>query len=100
MIQASLRDARFNTRPCAGLERPALKSGAATRRNVLKLMNGEFKYEVAFSFLQDDEQLASQIADRIRDRVSVALFIYSERQNELAGTDGVERFSCIFGEES
>lgn len=63
-------------------------------------MNGEFKYEVAFSFLQDDEQLALEIADRIRDRVSVALFIYSERQNELAGTDGVEKFSCIFGEES
>jgi hypothetical protein len=63
-------------------------------------MKGEFKYEVAFSFLQDDEQIALDIADRIRDRVSIALFVYSERQNELAGTDGVEKFSRIFGEES
>ena len=63
-------------------------------------MNGEFKYEVAFSFLQDDEQLALEIADRIRDRVSVGVFVYSERQEELVGTDGVDTFSRIFGEES
>jgi hypothetical protein len=63
-------------------------------------MNDEFKYEVAFSFLQDDEQLALEIADRIRDRVTVSFFIYSERQNELAGTDGVEKFSRIFGKEA
>jgi len=53
-------------------------------------MNGEFKYEVAFSFLQDDEQLALEIANRVRDRVSVGVFLYSERQDELVGTDGVE----------
>lgn len=64
------------------------------------IMRDEFKYEVAFSFLQDDEQLALEIAGRIRERVSIALFIYSERQNELAGTDGVEKFSRVFGEES
>lgn len=62
-------------------------------------MSGEFKYEGAFSFLQDDEQLALEIADRVRDRVSVGVFIYSERQDELVGTDGVEAFSRSFGEE-
>ena len=56
-------------------------------------MNGEFKYEVAFSFLQDDEQLALEIADRIQDGVSVGVFVYSERQPELVGNDGGR---CIF----
>ena len=63
-------------------------------------MSDEFKYEVAFSFLQEDEQLAIEIADRIRDRVCTAIFVYSERQNELAGVDGVEKFSLVFAEES
>lgn len=66
----------------------------------VKSMNGKFKYEVAFSFLQDDEQLALEIADRIRDRVSVGVFVYSERQDILVGTDGVDAFSRIFGKES
>ena len=63
-------------------------------------MNGEFRYEVAFSFLQDDEQLALEIANRLRDRVSIGVFVYSERQDELVGTDGVDSFSKVFGEES
>lgn len=63
-------------------------------------MNDEFKYEVAFSFLQEDEQLALQIADRVRDRVSVGVFVYSERQDILAGKDGVDAFSQVFGIES
>ncbi len=63
-------------------------------------MNEDYKYEVAFSFLQEDEQLALEIADRIRDRLNVGIFVYSERQDELAGTDGVEKFSKIFAEES
>ena len=61
-------------------------------------MNDSFKYDVAFSFLQEDEQLALEIADRIRDRVNV--FIYSEQQNELAGQDGVDKFSRVFGQEA
>ena len=63
-------------------------------------MNDVHKYEVALSFLQDDEQLALEIADRIRGRVSVGVFVYSERQDVLAGTDGVDAFSRIFGEQS
>ncbi len=63
-------------------------------------MNSDYKYEVAFSFLQEDEQLALGIADRIRDRVSVGAFVYSERQDELVGTDGVDAFSRVFGEDS
>jgi len=63
-------------------------------------MNSDFKYEVAISFLQDDEQLALEIADRIHDRVSVGVFVYSERQDVLIGQDGVDAFSRVFGEES
>lgn len=63
-------------------------------------MNDSYKYDVAISFLEEDEQLALEIADRIRDRVTVNVFVYSERQTELAGTDGVDSFSSVFGDKS
>jgi hypothetical protein len=63
-------------------------------------MSQEYKYDVAISFLQEDEQLAIEIADRIGDRVAVDVFVYSKRQNELVGKDGLEAFSGIFGEQS
>jgi hypothetical protein len=58
----------------------------------------EYKYEVAFSFLKDDEHVAMGINDLIQDRLST--FIYSKRQEELAGTDGEETFNRVFGEEA
>lgn len=61
-------------------------------------MSDDFKYEVAFSFLQDDEPLALEIADRLRDRVKV--FIYSENQKELIGRDGIDQFTSVFREEA
>jgi hypothetical protein len=57
-----------------------------------------FQYDVAFSFLADDESLAVQMADRLRERYQV--FLYSERQRELAGKDGVEKFSEVFREKA
>ncbi|HXU35302.1 MAG TPA: hypothetical protein VN937_02995 [Blastocatellia bacterium] len=63
-------------------------------------MSREYKYDVAISFLQEDEQLAIEIADRLSDRVNVDVFIYSKRQNELVGKDGLEAFSGVFGEQS
>lgn len=63
-------------------------------------MNQEYKYDVAISFLQEDEQLAIEIADRIGDRVAVDIFVYSRRQNDLVGKDGLEAFSGVFGEQS
>lgn len=59
-------------------------------------MSGEHEYDVAFSFLQQDEQLAVDIADRIRTRVKV--FIYSEQQKNLIANDGVDAFSLVFKE--
>ena len=58
----------------------------------------EFKYDVAFSFLSEDEKIAETIANELRDRMEI--FIYSERQKELAGKDGLESFSRVFQEES
>ena len=57
-------------------------------------MSGEYEYDVAFSFLQQDEQLAIEMADRIRDRVKI--FIYSEQQKELIANDGIDSFSQVF----
>jgi len=58
----------------------------------------DYKYDVAFSFLGADEDLATSICDRLEGRVST--FIYSRKQEELAGTDGSETFDRVFGEES
>lgn len=58
----------------------------------------EYKYDVAFSFLADDEELATEINSLIQDRL--ATFIYSEKQKELAGTDGEQTFNRVFFSES
>ena len=61
---------------------------------VLIMVDEVFKYDVAFSFLKDDEGLAVELDDLIRDRV--ATFLYSRRQGELAGTDGELSFNEVF----
>ncbi|MCX6911329.1 MAG: hypothetical protein NTY01_25250 [Verrucomicrobia bacterium] len=57
-----------------------------------------YKYDVAFSFLQEDEALAQQLSDLLKGRVTT--FIYTERQKELAGTDGEQTFNRVFGQEA
>ena len=57
-----------------------------------------FKYDIAFSFLAEDENTAERIADELRDRMNV--FIYSERQKDIVGKDGVETFSKVFKEDA
>jgi hypothetical protein len=57
-----------------------------------------YKYDVAFSFLDEDEELVIQINNLIQDRM--ATFIYSRRQGELAGTDGEETLNRVFGSEA
>lgn len=59
---------------------------------------GEFKYEVAFSFLKEDEELATSLNDLIQNRLST--FLYSKRQGEIVGTDGEETFNNVFGSDS
>lgn len=61
-------------------------------------MSNEFKYDVAFSFLQQDEPLAMQLNDHLQDRVKT--FIYTEQQKIVAGTDGEVTFHRVFGKEA
>ncbi len=57
-----------------------------------------FKYEVAFSFLTQDEALASELNDLVQDRLST--FLYSQQQAKLAGGDGEQLFNRVFREEA
>jgi len=64
----------------------------------LTMVENKYLYDVAFSFLAEDEELATQLNDLIQDRVRT--FLYSRRQGELAGTDGEKKFNQVFGEEA
>lgn len=59
------------------------------------MVETEFEYDVAFSFAAQDEGIATQLNDLLSDRMKT--FIYSERQRELAGTDGMVSFSEVYG---
>jgi hypothetical protein len=56
------------------------------------------QYDVAISFLADDEPTARALSERLAGQVST--FVYSERQKDLAGRDGVEKFSAVFRREA
>ena len=58
----------------------------------------DYKYEVAFSFLKEDEELATSLNDLVQNRLST--FLYSKRQGELIGTDGEEIFNKVFSSQS
>ena len=57
-----------------------------------------FKYDVAISFLQEDEGVAREINDLLAERLTT--FVYFDRQKELAGTDGEQTFNRVFSVES
>ena len=61
-------------------------------------MPDEFDYDVAFSFLAQDENVANQLNDALSGRVQA--FLYSEQQKQLAGTDGENTFNAVFGRKS
>ena len=50
-----------------------------------------FKYDVAISFLNADLGLAEELATLLQDRMSV--FLFTERQADVAGSDGVDTLS-------
>lgn len=60
-------------------------------------MSGSFSYDVAISFLADDEARAREIEASLPN---LKVFVYSERQIEIAGTDGAETFSNVFGRDA
>ena len=62
------------------------------------MQENEFKYDVAFSFLAEDEELVTQINDLIQGRINT--FLYSRKQGEIAGTDGEQTFNRVFASEA
>jgi len=58
----------------------------------------DFQYDVAFSFVAQDEGLATQLADQFEGRLRV--FLYSRKQEQLAGTDGDKSFNDVFASQS
>lgn len=61
-------------------------------------MDDLFQYDAAFSFLAQDESLAIALNDLLQNRFKT--FLYSEKQNVLAGTDGEKTFNRVFGKET
>jgi hypothetical protein len=60
--------------------------------------NKNDKYDVAFSFLEQDEALADEINQMLKSRIST--FIYSEHQEQLVGKDGEKLLNEIFHDRS
>jgi hypothetical protein len=58
----------------------------------------DFKYDLAFSFTFEDEPLAKQLFNLLKERISC--FIYFEEQKKLAGRDGEDVFNKVFSIES
>jgi hypothetical protein len=52
-----------------------------------------FRYDVAFSFLDQDEPLARDLSGLLNP---LTTFVYSEQQLAVAATDGIETFSNVF----
>ena len=54
-------------------------------------------FDVAISFLHGDEALAQEIADKL---LPLKTFVYMQRQEDVAGTDGAVKFREIFLEQT
>lgn len=54
----------------------------------------EPSYDVAFPFCNNDLGLATELRDKIGGALDV--FVYSSKQEELAGTDGLQTFRATF----
>jgi len=57
-----------------------------------------FEYDVAISFLQEDESLAVRLNDQLTEQMKT--FLYTEQQKKLGGTDGEETLNKVFGSEA
>jgi hypothetical protein len=65
---------------------------------MLMTVDRQYEYDVAFSFLKEDETLAIALNERLQGRL--ATFLYSRNQETVAGTDGELTFSRIFGKDA
>lgn len=60
--------------------------------------NVNFKYEVAFAFLEKDEFLANQINDLIKDKLKT--FLYSKKQEDISNTDSEKTILDVLRKQS
>lgn len=58
----------------------------------------QYKYDLAISFLHQDEPLALDLHTKLNLNFNV--FVYSKKQEEIAGSDGIETFRKAFRSES
>lgn len=58
----------------------------------------QFKYDVAFSFLEEDEDMAVHISNLLEGRLQT--FLYSQKQDRVVGTDGEKTFNQVFENEA
>jgi hypothetical protein len=57
-----------------------------------------YKYDVALSFLHRDVMMATQLHDKIADRFKT--FLFTKKQDDIAGTDGMDSYSNVFQNEA
>jgi hypothetical protein len=57
-------------------------------------MNTKYQYDIGFSFLAEDELIASRIVDELSKNFKV--FFFPTNQKEIAAKDGVDTFSEVF----
>lgn len=62
------------------------------------MLDKTYKYDVAISFLANDLPIATRLKDLLQERLEV--FVYTERQLELAGTEGHASFAEVFGNDA
>jgi len=58
----------------------------------------DYKYDVAFSFVQNDESTALALYNLLKGRINC--FIYTEEQKRLAGANGEKTFNAVFTKDS
>lgn len=58
----------------------------------------DYLYDIALSFLAQDEPIATQLADQFEGRLKV--FLYSRKQEQLAGKDGELIFNDVFAKQT
>ena len=61
-------------------------------------MDDNYKYDIAFSFLKEDQELIEMLYTLLKDKVNC--FVYFNEQERLAGRDGENVFNDVFAKEA
>lgn len=77
-----------------GVSKPIACRSAAAAAAADRMSDSSFDFDVAISFLHEDVDVARELQDGIGEALTV--FVYTSRQEEVAGTDGLESFREVF----